>query len=196
MAGVGTVQLITDRKLYEERLETLANYDPLTGLANRALLMSHLQNAIDQAKRFKTVIALIMFDLDRFKDINDSYGHSAGDELLRHVASKFTGRLREGDLIGRLGGDEFAVVLENLVLPEDAGRLAQTMINTLGMEYRLSSGALIHVGSSAGIALFPNHGDDAFTLLQHADAALYKSKSEERGTYFYYTDELTASNCQ
>ena len=82
VAGVGTVQLITERKLYEEQLESLANYDPLTGLANRALLMSHLQNSIEQARRMKSQIALIMFDLDRFKDINDSYGHGAGDELL------------------------------------------------------------------------------------------------------------------
>ncbi|MBN2870031.1 MAG: EAL domain-containing protein, partial [Campylobacterales bacterium] len=193
VAGVGTVQLITERKLYEERLETLANYDPLTGLANRALLMSHLQNSIDQARRTKSQIALIMFDLDRFKDINDSYGHGAGDELLRLVASRFTSRLREGDLIGRLGGDEFAVVLENFSVPEDAGRLAKEMIETLGMEYKLSGGALIHIGASAGIALFPNHGEDAHMLLQHADAALYKSKSEGRGTYFYYTDELTES---
>lgn len=192
-AGVGTVQLITERKLYEERLETLANYDPLTGLANRALLMSHLQNSIEQARRTKSQIALIMFDLDRFKDINDSYGHGAGDELLGLVASRFSSRLRDGDIIGRLGGDEFAVVLEDLTLPEDAGRLAKEMIDTLGLEYKLSGSALIHIGASAGIALFPNHGDDAHTLLQHADAALYKSKSEGRGTYYYYTDELTAS---
>ena len=193
VTGVGMVQLITERKLYEERLETLANYDLLTGLANRALLMSHLQNAIDQARRMKTQIALIMFDLDRFKDINDSYGHGAGDELLKLVATRFTSRLREGDLIGRLGGDEFAVILENLAQPEDAGRLAKEMIEALGQEYKLSAGAMIHIGASAGIALFPNHGDDAHTLLQHADAALYKSKSEGRGTYYYYTDELTES---
>lgn len=192
-SGVGTVELITERKLYEERLETLANFDPLTGLANRALLLSHLQNSIEQARRTKNSIALLMFDLDRFKDINDSYGHGAGDELLTSVASRFTSRLREGDLIGRLGGDEFAIILEDFTLPEDAGRLAQEMIETLGLEYKLSGGALIHVGASAGIALFPNHGDDAHTLLQHADAALYKSKSEGRGTYYYYTDELTAS---
>lgn len=193
LAGLGSVQLITERKLYEERLETLANYDPLTGLANRMLLLSHLQNSLTQAKRDKTQIALLMFDLDRFKDINDSYGHSAGDELLRAVAERFTSRLREGDLISRLGGDEFAIVLENLAHPEDAGRLAEEMIRVLGSEYKLISGASIHVGASAGIVLFPDHGDAASTLLQHADAALYKAKSEGRGTYHYYTDELTDS---
>lgn len=184
---------ITERKKYEERLEILANYDPLTGLANRSLLMAHLQNLIVQGKRHKTQIGLIMFDLDRFKDINDSYGHSAGDEVLQQVAERFGSRLREGDIISRLGGDEFAIIVDNLVRPEDAGRLADEMISALESEYRLSGGALIHIGASAGIVLFPDHGESASELLQHGDAALYKAKAEGRGRYRYYTDELTES---
>ncbi|MDD5052197.1 MAG: EAL domain-containing protein [Sulfuricurvum sp.] len=190
---LGIARDIAERKLYEERLETLANYDPLTGLANRALLLSHLQNSIDQAKRHKTTLALLMFDLDRFKDINDSYGHDAGDELLKLVSTRFSMRLREGDLISRLGGDEFAVVMENLTRSEDAGRLAEEIISTLGSEYKLSNGALIHIGVSAGIVLFPDNSENTLGLLQHADAALYKAKAEGRGTYRYYTDELTDS---
>lgn len=190
---LGIARDITERKRYEERLEALANYDPLTGLANRVLLQSHLQNAIDKAKRDQNQIALMMFDLDRFKDINDSYGHSAGDELLQAVSKRFSMRLREGDMISRLGGDEFAIVIESIVRPEDAGKLAEAMISTLSQEYRLSSGALIHIGSSVGIAVFPENGKDASMLLQHADAALYKAKSEGRGVYRYYTDELTDS---
>jgi diguanylate cyclase (GGDEF)-like protein/PAS domain S-box-containing protein len=184
---------ISERKKHEEQLEILANFDPLTGLANRGLLHAHLQNSIDKANRNKTQIALLMFDLDRFKDINDSYGHSAGDELLQMVSKRFSSRLREGDLIGRLGGDEFAVVVETITHPEDAGRLAQEMLGTLAEAYRLSGGALIHVGASAGIVLFPDHGEDAAMLLQHGDAALYKAKAEGRGVYHYYTDELTDS---
>lgn len=184
---------ITERKRYEERLETLANYDSLTGLANRSLLLSHLQNSIIQGKRHKTQIALLMFDLDRFKDINDSYGHSAGDELLQQVAERFGSRLREGDIISRLGGDEFAVIIDHLVRPEDAGRLAEEMIATLESGYKLSGGASIHIGASAGIVMFPDHGESASELLQHADAALYKAKAEGRGRYRYYTDELTDS---
>lgn len=184
---------ITERKKHENQLETLANFDPLTGLANRTLLQSHLQNSIEKAKRDKTQIALVMFDLDRFKDINDSYGHSAGDELLQMVSERFSSRLREGDFISRLGGDEFAVVLENITRPEDAGRLAEEMMGSLAQEYRLSGAAMIHVGASAGIVLFPEHGEEVETLLQHGDAALYKAKAEGRGVYHYYTDELTDS---
>jgi diguanylate cyclase (GGDEF)-like protein/PAS domain S-box-containing protein len=190
---LGIARDITERKLYEERLETLANYDPLTGLANRALFQSHLQNSIEKAKRHQSEIALLMFDLDRFKDINDSYGHGAGDELLQMVSKRFLERLREGDMISRLGGDEFAVVIENTIRPEDAGKLAEEMIGALAQEYRLSGGAVIHIGSSVGIAVFPGNGKDSATLLQNADAALYKAKSEGKGVYRYYTDELTDS---
>lgn len=190
---LGIARDITERKKYEEQLETLANYDPLTGLANRALLQAHLNNSIEKAKRDKKTIALLMFDLDRFKDINDSYGHSAGDELLQMVAQRFVSRLREGDLIARLGGDEFAVVLESISRPEDAGRVAEEMMEALAHEYRLSGGALIHVGASAGIVLYPDHGEEPSVLLQYGDAALYKAKADGRGVYHYYTDELTES---
>jgi len=184
---------ITERKRYEEKLETLANYDPLTGLANRALLSSHLKSSIEKAKRHKTQIAVLMFDLDRFKDVNDSFGHGAGDELLQQVAQRFSVRLREGDIISRLGGDEFAIVLEHLARPEDAGRIATEMIDAQSAPYKLISGAAVHIGMSAGIVIFPDHGESASELLQHADAALYKAKGEGRGIYRYYTDELTDS---
>ncbi|MDP3464629.1 MAG: bifunctional diguanylate cyclase/phosphodiesterase, partial [Sulfuricurvum sp.] len=128
-----------------------------------------------------------------FKDVNDSFGHSAGDELLQQVAQRFASRLRDGDIISRLGGDEFAIVLEYLAQPEDAGRIATEMINAQGAPYKLIGGAEVHIGMSAGIVLFPDHGDNASDLLQHADAALYKAKSEGRGIYRYYTDELTDS---
>ncbi|MGB3962506.1 MAG: EAL domain-containing protein, partial [Sulfurimonas sp.] len=190
-SAIGTVQEITQRKLYEQKLETLANYDSLTGLANRIRLVSDLQSATKVAKRSETQVALLMFDLDRFKDINDSYGHNAGDELLKQVAQRFSERLREGDLISRLGGDEFAVVLKDLAHPADAGRFAQKMIEVLSKNYELSRGISVHIGASAGIALFPENAEDADILLQYADAALYKSKAEGRGTYRYYTDELT-----
>ncbi|MDD5157530.1 EAL domain-containing protein [Sulfurimonas sp.] len=188
---IGTTQEITQRKLYENRLETLANYDTLTGLVNRSYLVSHLQKSIKQADRTNKQIALLIFDLDRFKDINDSYGHNAGDELLKQVADRFSMRLRGGDIVSRLGGDEFAIILKDITNTEDAGRIAQEMIESLSAEYKLSGGISGHIGSSVGIVLFPDNAKDAFTLLQYADAALYKAKAEGRGIYCYYTDELT-----
>jgi diguanylate cyclase (GGDEF)-like protein/PAS domain S-box-containing protein len=190
---VGIGRDITERRDYEKNLEILVNYDPLTGLANRTFLQSYLQKTIESSERHEKSIALLIFDLDRFKDINDSYGHSAGDELLKRVSERFTSRLGEGYLIARLGGDEFAVVMEHLNRSEDAGRLAGEMIARLGEEYRLSSGATVHIGSSVGITIYPDHGTNASVLLQNADAALYKAKSEGKGIYHYYTDELTDS---
>ncbi|MCX6072779.1 MAG: EAL domain-containing protein [Campylobacterales bacterium] len=184
---------IGERKRHEEQLEALANYDPLTGLANRTFFSSHLHHSIEKAKRHKGQIGLLMFDLDRFKDINDSFGHGAGDELLQQVAQRFETRLREGDIISRLGGDEFGVLLDHLSHPEEAGRIAKEMIDVVSAPYTLISSAQVHVGTSVGIVLFPDHGDNASELLQHADAALYKAKGEGRGTYRYYSDELTDS---
>lgn len=189
--AIGLTRDVTERKLHEQKLELLANNDVLTGLANRPFLLVHLKNILEKAARDDRMIALLMFDLDRFKDVNDSFGHQAGDALLVNVAQRFHERMREGDLIARLGGDEFAVVLDNLVHIEDAGRIAQEMIAALGVEYDLGEGLKVHVGSSAGIVVSPNHGNDAQALLQFADAALYRAKDEGRGIYRYYTDELT-----
>lgn len=191
LAGVGTVQLITERKAYEEELRRLASNDPLTGLANRAFLLSYLTQAISKAIRDGSTLALIMFDLDRFKDINDSFGHHAGDELLIRVSERFRERLREGDLIARLGGDEFAVILENVEDPESVGGVIEELIELLSSSYSLEGGIEVHIGASAGIVLSPFHGKQALDLLQFADAALYRSKAEGRGTYRYYTDDLT-----
>jgi diguanylate cyclase (GGDEF)-like protein/PAS domain S-box-containing protein len=191
--GIGIVQEITERVRYEKQLETLANYDSLTGLANRSFLMAHLQQSIAKGAREKTMTALFLFDLDRFKDINDSFGHTSGDELLQKVAQRFAQRLRAGDLIARLGGDEFAVVLEQIARPEDAGRFAEEMIRTLAAPFKLQSGIGIHISTSIGIVLSPQDGSEAETLLQNADAALYKAKAEGRGNYRYYTDDLTDS---
>jgi diguanylate cyclase (GGDEF)-like protein/PAS domain S-box-containing protein len=190
---LGIARDVSERKLHEQKLEVLANSDLLTGLANRTFLLAHLKNILEKASRDNRMIALLMFDLDRFKDVNDSFGHKAGDDLLVQVAARFTERMREGDLIARLGGDEFAIVLDNLTRIEDAGRIAEEMIGALGAEYDLGSGVKVHVGASAGIVISPNHGKIAEELLQFADAALYRAKDEGRGTFRYYTDELTES---
>ncbi len=189
--AAGMTRDITERMLHEQKLEKLANNDILTGLANRPFLLSHLKHSLEKASRDNQMLALLMFDLDRFKDVNDSFGHKAGDELLINVAARLTDRMREGDLIARLGGDEFALVLDNLKHVEDAGRIAEEMIGALGAEYQLEGGVSVHVGASVGIVISPNHGKMAEELLQFADAALYRAKDEGRGTFRYYTDELT-----
>ncbi len=193
IAAVGTVQDITKRKLYEEELERLANYDSLTGLANRSFLLSHLQKSIHMAMRNGRTIALLLFDLDHFKDVNDSFGHAIGDELLRLVSERFVERIRKGDLITRLGGDEFAIVLEHITRREDAAQVAQEMMAVLAKPYRLSNKLEVHIRSSVGIVIAPQHSNNAQELLQFADTALYKAKSEGRSTYSYYTDELTST---
>ena len=188
---LGVSRNITEQKAHETQLELMANYDSLTGLANRSFLHSQLQRSIDKARRNKTTTALLMFDLDRFKDVNDSFGHSAGDEILILVAKRFSERLREEDMISRLGGDEFAVIMEHILRPEDAARVSEDIIETLTTPFELSNGLQIHIGVSVGIVLFPDNGKNVEELMQHADAALYRAKNDGRGTYRYYTDELT-----
>ena len=188
---LGIARDINQRKEYEQRLEALANYDQLTQLPNRVLMLTQLQNSIRSAARYKRQIALLIFDLDRFKDINDSFGHSIGDEILQIVARRFEQRLREGDTVARLGGDEFAVLLENLTHPEDAALYAEEMIETLSLPYRLSNQSEVYLSASTGIVIAPEHTTDAEKLLQFADTALYKAKNERRGTFCYYSDALT-----
>ena len=195
-AGVVThyVGMFTDLsklKASEERLDFLVHHDPLTGLPNRLLLSARLQHSIDGARRDGDALALLMVDLDRFKDVNESYGHSVGDALLRQVAERLTSRLRGADTVTRLGGDEFAVLLEDLAHPQDAARVALEIIGLLGEPWYLANGAEVRIGASLGISLFPDHGETAEDLLQQADAALYQAKSEGRGHFQYFSAALT-----
>jgi diguanylate cyclase (GGDEF)-like protein len=136
-----------------------------------------------------------VLDLDRFKDVNDSYGHPAGDELLQQVAERLTSRLRRGaDTVTRLGGDEFAVLLENLTHPQDAGRIAMEIISLLSEPWQLSQRHHgCDIGASVGISLFPAHGQTAEELLQQADSALYRAKTEGRGRFQYFSADAHPS---
>ena len=188
---VGVFTDLSSLKASEQRLDFLAHYDPLTGLPNRLLLSAQLQHGIDIARRDDEALALLVMDLDRFKDVNDSYGHSAGDALLQQVAERLTSRLRSADTVTRLGGDEFAVLLENLVQPQDAARVAMEIISLLSEPWQLANGAELRLGASVGISLFPAHGHSAEELLQQADAALYQAKNEGRGRFQYFSADLT-----
>jgi len=185
------LQTIENKTAHEEELQKLINYDTLTGLPNRLLFKNHLQKSIARAIRNKHILAVVIFDLDRFKDINDSYGHSIGDELLITVAKRLEDRVREGDVVARLGGDEFAVILEHVKHNDDVARVTKEMLENISSIYKLSNGVEVHVDSSAGIVIAPKDGKNVEEIFQHADSALYQAKNDGHGLYRYYTDEMT-----
>ena len=188
---VGAHTDITDRKATEDEIKHLAFYDPLTELPNRRLLMERLKHAINVERREGKHLALLMLDLDRFKAVNDNLGHLAGDELLQQVASRITARLRDVDLVARLGGDEFIVLLEDIAQPEDAARIAEEIIVVIAQPFCLSHCDDVHIGTSIGISMYPQHGDTPETLIDHADAALYQAKDAGRGCFAYFSEDLT-----
>ena len=177
---------ITDRKRAEANLQHQALHDALTGFPNRVLLYDRLRQALLIATREGGSAALLMLDLDRFKEVNDTFGHQAGDRLLQQVALRFQSVLRESDTVARLGGDEFAVLLPNADTTA-AGRCAQNLLDVTDAPFTLE-GQVLSIGTSIGIALFPSHGDDASTLLRRADVAMYVAKRS--GTkYAFYSPE-------
>lgn len=188
---VGVFTDITGLKRHQEQLELLAHYDPLTGLINRRLLIARLEHALQIALRKSESGALLLIDLDRFKEVNDCFGHPAGDELLKKVALRFKNRLRSSDSLARLGGDEFAVMLESPVDARIAARIAGDLLDTLTDDISLSSGANVNIGVSIGVALFPDHGLRVSDLLAHTDAALYEAKREGRNTFRFFSEQLT-----
>ncbi|WP_333876278.1 bifunctional diguanylate cyclase/phosphodiesterase [Methylobacter sp.] len=188
---VGTHIDITERKAAEEQIKQLAFYDPLTRLPNRRLLQERLKHGIDVERRDGKQLALLMLDLDRFKSVNDSLGHMAGDELLQQVAVRITTRLRDVDMVARLGGDEFIVLLEDIAHPEDAARVAENIISDLSKPFGVEQGEDIQIGVSIGISLYPQHGENPELLMDHADAALYQAKDAGRGCFAYFSEDLT-----
>ena len=182
---------ISQLKENEAQLERLAHYDPLTGLPNRLLLVSRIERAVEHAQRYHTRVAVLYIDLDRFKTVNDSLGHPAGDELLTAVASRLHERLRGEDSLGRLGGDELLVVLEELREPKGAAQVARDILEAMTEPYLLSSGQSIYMGASIGISLYPDDSSDASELIRNADTAMYQAKAQGRASYHFYTNALT-----
>lgn len=188
---VGTHIDITERKAAEKQIKQLAFYDPLTQLPNRRLLQERLKHGIDVERRDGKQLALLMLDLDRFKVVNDSLGHLAGDELLQQVAARITTRLRDVDMVARLGGDEFVVLLEDINHPEDAARVAEDIIGDLSKPFCVAQSDDIQIGVSIGISMYPQHGENIDILMDHADAALYQAKDAGRGCFAYFSEDLT-----
>ena len=189
----GAVHDITRRKEAEEQIRRLAYYDPLTGLPNRRLITEQLGHAIARAERQRSPVAVVFVDLDHFKRVNDTFGHAAGDDLLRTVGVRLASALRGCDAhsIARLGGDEFIVLLPDLRRPEDAAGIAQRLVDTLA-EPVLVQGTEIFVGGSVGVAMYPEDGADADVLLMNADIAMYRAKSAGRGGFQLYDRSMNA----
>lgn len=164
-------------------LERMAHRDALTGLPNRLMLMSRLEHSLEHSRRDNSICAVLFQDLDRFKQVNDTLGHGAGDELLKQVAERMRKRLREVDTVARLGGDEFVVVLEGLSTPEEATKVAEHLVQELNRPFSLSETGQADVGASIGISLFPRDAQTPQELLEKADQALYAAKSAGRNTW-------------
>jgi diguanylate cyclase (GGDEF)-like protein/PAS domain S-box-containing protein len=182
---------ITHVKQAHARLEHLAHHDALTDMPNRVVLLSHLEKAIARANRSGNRCAVLFLDLDRFKNVNDSLGHPAGDELLVLVARRLHQRMRCADTVARVGGDEFLLLLDEVAKPEDAALVAQSLIDQFRDPFVVSGGHRVYVGASIGISLFPDDSQVGNQLIQYADAAFYQAKDAGRGTYRYYTAALT-----
>ena len=193
IAGViGLIRDITERKTAEQQIEYQAYHDALTGLANRRLFQEHLTLALALAQRRQRLVAVLFLDLDHFKLINDSLGHSTGDALLKVVAARLKAAVREGDTVARVGGDEFTIVLQELDSRADAAVVARNVLQTIADPIEVNAQRL-YVTTSIGITLFPDDGDDAETLLKNADNAMYRAKAEGRNTYQMSTQELNRS---
>lgn len=177
---------ITALKEAEEQIRQLAYYDTLTGLPNRRLLIDRLNHALTQARRFGRSMAVMFLDLDRFKRINDTLGHSGGDELLKQVAQRLTGCVRAGDTIARPGGDEFVIVLTEIGHSLDAARVAEKIIEALASPVRIDDRP-VRITPSIGIALYPdNECDDVEELMIKADMAMYAAKEAGRNAYRFF----------
>jgi len=174
------------RKQAEERIRHLANYDELTGLPNRTMFHERLHHALAQALRHTRPLAVLFIDLDRFKNINDTLGHEAGDRVLREVAERLRGCLRDSDTVGRLGGDEFVVLLEGLPQLADVAAVAQKILDAAARPFMLAAREY-HIGASIGISAFPEDGKDLQTLMKHADAAMYRAKELGRNNYQFHS---------
>lgn len=187
----GAAQDVTERKRAEDALQHLALYDSLTDLPNRTLLTDRLRQAILTARRDQKPLALLLIDLDHFKNVNDSLGHSTGDRLLQQVAERFRGSLRASDTVGRLGGDEFAVVLPSADGPV-AAMVATKLLASLEEPITIE-GHQLTITTSIGISLYPVHGQDGETLLRHADVAMYAAKNQ-RNTFTLFDLEHDQHN--
>jgi len=184
------IEDITERKRSEEKIIQLANYDNLTGLPNRRLLMNFINQTITLVGRRSLYAAVLFIDLDRFKLINDTLGHSAGDELLKEVAERLKKCVRLSDIVGRLGGDEFIALLPDIEQFEDVIIICKRIYSIFEIPVKLGDHE-VSVMTSIGISIYPTDGDDGDTLLRKADVAMYRAKSDGKSCYRFYSESMS-----
>ena len=201
---IGTAQDITERKQAEHAIHRLAYYDSLTGLANRVLFKDRLSTALSHAERYRTHLAIVFIDLDRFKLINDTLGHTVGDLLLKHMAERLSDSVRQSDSISRssepepsqalarFGGDEFTILLTDLPHPEDAARVSRRILESLARPFLIDQHE-IFISASLGISIYPSDGETAEALLKNADTAMYHAKEQGRSNCQFYSTGLNAA---
>jgi diguanylate cyclase (GGDEF)-like protein/PAS domain S-box-containing protein len=187
--AVAVLRDISERKRAEAQIARMARYDALTGLANRSVFVEGLQRSIAAARRSGKQFAVLYLDLDHFKDVNDTLGHPMGDRLLKGVGERLQAGIRESDIVARFGGDEFAVIQTDIETPEEAALLADRLVRALAEPFALA-GNEVRTGASIGIAVYGADSPDAESLLSHADVALYRAKSEGRGTWRFFTTAM------
>ncbi len=175
-----------------QQLDHLAHHDTLTDLPNRLLLQDRLDHAIHRAHRLGHRLAVLFLDLDRFKNINDTLGHGAGDQMLRIFASRLSRLVREGDTVARLGGDEFMVILEDYASDEDPRSVAQKLLDSLREAFDIQ-GHQLFITASIGISLYPDDGMTVDELVRNSDAAMYRAKQKGKNSYHFYTRDLTTA---
>lgn len=188
----GTIWLfedVTHQRKNEERLVSLASFDSLTGLPNRAVFLDRLEHALHKSHRESGTLAVFFLDLDHFKHINDSLGHTAGDQLLCEVGARLQSSIREGDTVARLGGDEFTVILEDVRSAQYVAKVAEKILLAISEVYLLDS-IQVNISSSIGISLYPADGRDMDILLRNADAAMYHAKDHGRNNFQFYSAEM------
>jgi len=183
---------VQERRIAEQRATELATRDTLTGLYNRRSLLERLKHSIVQAARRDEGLALMFLDLDKFKEINDTYGHEVGDELLKQVAIHLSAAVRESDMVARLGGDEFVILLEGFPDSGDVVKVAKKIVNA-HLEPLVIGSQLIKTSTTIGISFYPQDGGTAEELLKNADVAMYHAKQRERGSIQFFHEELNAT---
>jgi len=185
------VQDVSEQRAVERQIRYLAYHDSLTGLGNRRFFEERLALALAEARRRREPLAVLFLDLDRFKVINDSLGHSVGDELLRQVAERIQESVREGDTVARLGGDEFTLLVPGITAEEDAAKIARKICDAIHAPFWID-GRELFVTTSVGVSVYPSDGHDAETLVRNADSAMYRAKEQGRDNYQLYTPAMNA----